>query len=204
MGSESISMGVHIASVRPFATPVGERGVSVSYSDGECGNLQMVFKREPSALDQGPVQRDSTGVYHVPRLRLAKRTNASSEGVACLNITLEWPTAAACPLCRLVDYLPQATVCGPDGFQVVEFRKDRPCVSGQRPPPSYKQRCRDGETGGEHAASVMMMVIPLAVFLGVGFCCYAAYLHRRYGKYHEVRQQPGGCAAIGNAQSTRA
>lgn len=169
------------------------RGIRVGYGEGDpCGSglasrgATIFFKCSLDAVDPMPAFKDDQGLSHMPRLRLA----VTSSLTKCSNISLEWPTRAACPLCRDADFKPEKAECGLDGYREVNFIQQTPCTAGERPK-SYRQRCQDGNDAQmqekqDNVKWILMLVIISATALGCLLCGYACYLHRKYSKYIDV------------------
>lgn len=197
---ELYNWGASFLSASPV-TATNRRGVKFSYGDGEAcsdgrrSSASIVFVCDPHGADPPPVARqDAQGVFHMPNLRhsrdptdLVTESSASSSNgsstTSCAHVVLEWSTRTACPPCRVADYVPELGECV-DNERDVSYRRARPCFGGQPGPPPETQPCGDTETQELLEAHPAVWVV---VALGLGssccLCCYAGYLHRKYGQY---------------------
>jgi len=107
---------------------------------------------------------------------------------SCEDFTLEWRTSAACPLCRLEDFIPVAS-SGCEWFgrgQRIAYVSQRLCSGGIARPQAYWEQACIGRTG----YVVTSVIVPLLFVL----CClflYVLSLRRRYAKYMRLEEQQG-------------
>eukprot|EP00928_Gymnodinium_smaydae_P045962 TRINITY_DN3058_c1_g3_i1.p1 TRINITY_DN3058_c1_g3~~TRINITY_DN3058_c1_g3_i1.p1 ORF type:complete len:1264 (+),score=211.00 TRINITY_DN3058_c1_g3_i1:97-3792(+) len=172
------------------------RGLLLSFGNGgnasgcDAEKATFFFRCDPAAAERPPARRDALGVYHLPGLVLRDDLEAAyglhgeSVNDRCASaLHLEWPTASACPPCRLEDYRGTAGECDGNGMRVVSYVRMRPCRQGEPLPPSTRESCPIGENGALVTAAWAVLA---AVLLSCLLCCYACHLHRKYGRFEDL------------------
>ncbi|CAE8721520.1 unnamed protein product [Polarella glacialis] len=161
--------------------------------------VSLLLRCDPSApWPPAPARKDSSGNFHLPHLRIV-RSAPNSSAVGCV-LQLEWPSAAACPSCRMADYAPQVGACSTDDSdggafssgvarltgptRPVTFVRVRPCLGGSPPPPEYAEVCEGGvgvtKVVPPKYAYHAEALIAGTILLGCLLCCYATCLHCKY------------------------
>jgi len=156
-------------------------GIQADYGQGsECAGLgrkrrsTVLFRCDARELEPSGTRRDRAGTLHLPGLVAPSPIERPGLG-GCKKVVFEWPSAGACPLCRLSDFVPIVGECRTEGYQRITYSQPSYCVGGVVRPEEKDEPCKD--------ISVALAPALLASALCfVGLCCYAACLHLKYAK----------------------
>lgn len=178
--------GSEIEKLEPVASD-DATGLRVTYlSSCELGGYtrlrrtRIFFRCDMELPERASSPFDEQGFWHVPDLSFAEGYVPATPQ-SCMDMELQWPTPAACPLCREGDWVPiPQTACLWEGRRGWSYIVLNPCRGGAPQPKGYEEQC----PSGNHAIIIGISTCVMTVLCCIG--CYVALLRRRYSKYMQL------------------